>query len=139
MAAAPDGRCGGKIPTTSVVGPDLPRDLFRETAERQQVRAGCVEVVSDLRELLRQGVDVPIILCVNRLGVRLVVDEKPRLSRESPMLLSIVRQAARLRMPAERDRDGHWGTSAPHCSGSYGGREQWGSLTAAKRQQQRKR
>jgi len=55
-----------------VVRPDLAPDLFGERGERQQVRAGGLEVLCDFGELDGQRVDDPIILCNNRLRIGLV-------------------------------------------------------------------
>src|SRR5260370_15011680 len=63
----------GKIPTTSVrrisllsrswglFKPDLSPDLLGERGERQQVRPSLLEVGGDLRELVSQCTDDPII------------------------------------------------------------------------------
>jgi hypothetical protein len=74
-----------------VVGPDLPPDLLGEGGEREQVGAGCLEVVGDLGELVRDGVQEPVELGVDGLDVDLVedrvqhrLDPGPRRRGESP-------------------------------------------------------
>jgi hypothetical protein len=57
-----------------VVRPDLPPDLLRERGEREDVDAGGLEVVGDVREFLADGVDEPVVLAVDGVGVGLVVD-----------------------------------------------------------------
>ena len=47
-------------PFLGVVRPDLAPDLLGERGERQQVRAGLLEVGGDLRELVSQRTDDPI-------------------------------------------------------------------------------
>jgi hypothetical protein len=53
-----------------VVGPDF----LRESRERQDVRAGFVEVGRDLRELLAEAVEDPAELGADRVGAGLVID-----------------------------------------------------------------
>jgi hypothetical protein len=57
-----------------VVGPDLPPDLFGKGRERQDVGAGGLQVLGDGGELAGQGVQDPVVLGVDRVGVGLVVD-----------------------------------------------------------------
>ena len=77
----------GKIPTTSVrrrisrfsrlvgvVGPDLAPDLLGERGEGEHVGAGVLEVLGDGGELVGQGVEDPVELGVDRVGVGLVID-----------------------------------------------------------------
>ena len=45
-----------------IVGPDLAPDLLGECGERQQVRAGCIEMLSDVRELFGQCIEHAITL-----------------------------------------------------------------------------
>ena len=57
-----------------IVRPDLPPELLREAGEREDVRAGGVEVLGDRGQLLGEGVDEPVELGVHGVGVGLVVD-----------------------------------------------------------------
>ena len=59
-------------PLLGVVRPDLSPDLLGERGERQQVRPSLLEVGGDLRELVSQGTDDPIILGANRFSIWLV-------------------------------------------------------------------
>jgi hypothetical protein len=61
-------------PFLGVVRPDLAPDLFGKRGEGQQVCSGGVEVIGDLRKLVGQCVDDPILLSSNRFSIRLVVD-----------------------------------------------------------------
>jgi len=57
-----------------VVRPDLAPDLLREPGEREQVRAGGVEVIVDLGQFARDGVQELVVLGLDVAGVGLVVD-----------------------------------------------------------------
>jgi hypothetical protein len=57
-----------------VVGPDLAPDLPGEGGEGEYVGAGLVEVLGHGGELVAQGVEDPVVLGVDGLGVGLVID-----------------------------------------------------------------
>jgi len=57
-----------------IVAPDLAPDLPRVAGEREQVRAGGVEVLGGVTELLAQRGDDPVVLRVHGVGVGLVED-----------------------------------------------------------------
>ena len=52
-------------PFLGVVRPDLAPDLLGECGERQQIRAGGLQMFGDLGELVGKCVDDPIVLCGN--------------------------------------------------------------------------
>jgi hypothetical protein len=49
-------------PLLRVVGPDLPPEFLGEAGERQHVRAGCLQVLSHLGQLVLHGVDEAVVL-----------------------------------------------------------------------------
>ena len=71
-----------------VVGPDLAPDLVREPGEREDVRAGGVEVFGDAEQLLGYGVEDAVELGVHGGGVGLVVNPSAAAPAPRPAGLS---------------------------------------------------